>query len=487
MDQQTGSTSQLETLLADRVLAKLFLDLAAELGPERLRARTKRHLDQADKQFGIERPSVPEIERAIRGRLERGQGLEGALYRHVTAELAAFYRDELQSVVERAFEAIVAEMDPALSGPRRRELLTSVVIDIVGYGPLEQCLADSTVTEVMIDGPLKIYVGRGGELEDVPAHFRDTEALISCIHRILMPTGVRLDERNPMVDVRLPDGSRVNVVMPPVAQAGPAVTIRKLPRKPMTMDDLIEWGSMSQEILIFLRACVLAKLNIVIAGGPASGKTTMLNLMTGLMPLDDRIVTVEQQSEMQISDAFKHLVRLESQPPDAEGMGEVTMRDLFGNALRMRADRIICCEVQGSEALDLLQAANTGRDGIMFSMFANGGIRDALARLERMATLSDLSAPLLTIRHLIASGLDIIVYIEQLKDGSRKILSVTEVTGLEGDVIALDEIYQFRRHSEQEEWIAGRHVATGTVPKCLARIRDAGVDLDTGIFAPDIE
>jgi pilus assembly protein CpaF len=241
---------------------------------------------------------------------------------------------------------------------------------------------------------------------------------------------------------------------------------------------------MSAEIVAFLRACVLAKLNMVIAGGPASGKTTMLNMMTGLIPVDDRIVTVERISEMQISDAFTRLVRLESRRPDAEGMGEVTMRDLFENALRMRADRIVCCEVQGGEALDILRAASMGQDGIMFSMFANGGLRDALARLEAMATLSDLSAPLLTIRRLIASGLDVIVYQERLKDGSRKILSVAEVASLEGDVVVLKEIFEFRRRTEREGRIVGDHVATGTIPDCLTHIREAGVDLDSEVFAP---
>jgi pilus assembly protein CpaF len=484
MNQQTPSMAQLETQVVDRVLAKMYLDLAAEVGPQQLRARTKRTLDRADERFGIERPSVPEIERAIRGRLERGQGLEGALFRHVMAELAAFYRQELQGVVERAFDAVVSELDLALSDLQRRQLLDTVVIEIVGYGPLEPILADPSVTAVMIDGPDTIYVERDGKLKDTPARFRDSEALISCIHRILMPTGARLDERNPMVDVGLPDGSRVNVVMPPIAHAGPTVTIQKLTTTSMTFKDLIEFGSMSPEIVAFLRACVLAKLNIAIAGGPASGKTTMLNMMTSLIPVDERVVTVEQTSEMQISDAFEHLVRLESRRPDAEGIGEVTMRDLFENALRMRADRIVCCEVQGGEALDILRAANMGQDGIMFSMFANGGLRDALARLETMATLSDLSAPLLTIRRLIATGLDVIVYQERLKDGSRKILNVAEVAGLEGDVIVLNEIFEFRRCGEREGRIAGYHVATGAIPDCLTRFREAGIDLSTEIFAP---
>jgi pilus assembly protein CpaF len=351
------------------------------------------------------------------------------------------------------------------------------------FGPLEPLLMDDTVREIMVDGPNKVYVERHGNLEDAPIHFRDDEHLMEVIHRIVEPMGRRLDESQPYVDARLADGSRLNVVIPPISLIGPAMTIRKFAREPLSTENLIRFGSWSEDLVEFLRACVLSRANIVVAGGTASGKTTIMNTIAGMIPADERIVTVENAAELQLPETLKYVVSLESRPPNIEGRGEVTIRDLVLNSLRMRPDRIILGECRGPEVLDLLQAMNTGHDGTMFTIHANSP-RDVLARLELRATAANPSMPLLNVRQQIASAIDLITYQERMQDGTRKILKVTDVVGMQGDVILLQDIFEFRQTGVKDGRITGTFTASGHIPSFLNRIRAAGVDLPLGLFTP---
>jgi len=348
-------------------------------------------------------------------------------------------------------------------------------------GPLEPLLEDATVTEILVDGYNKIYVERRGKLEDAPASFRDDGHLMEIINRIVTPLGRRIDESHPIVDVRLPDGSRVNVVIPPIALTGPVMTIRKFTATLLTADDLLRLGACNEAIVEFLRACVQGRINIAISGGAGSGKTTLLNLIAGMIPDDERIIVVENVAELRLPQ--KRVVRLESRPLNLEGKGEVTIRDLVINALRMRPDRIIAGEVRWDEALHLFAAMNTGHDGSMFSLHASSP-RDALARLEVMASSANPSIPLLGVREMIASAIGLIVHRERLQDGSRKVVKVTEVQGMQGDVITLSDLFVFQQTGVEDGKIAGRFVATGQIPKFLNRIRDAGIQLPMDLFAP---
>jgi len=342
--------------------------------------------------------------------------------------------------------------------------------------PLEPLLNDPEVLEIMVDGPDRVYVERGGRLEDVPTPFRDEEHLMEVINAIAEVSGCKVDRSSPMMDARLLNDFRVNIVLPPISLVGPVLTIRRFARTPLTVEDLLRFGCWSEDIVQFLRACVQSRLNIVVAGGTGSGKTTVLNILAGMIPAEERIVTVENAGELRLPDHLKRVVRMESRPPDTEGKGEVTMRDLVVNALRMRPDRIIVGEVRAAEVLDLMQAMNTGHDGTMTCIHATSP-RDALARLEMQATYADLSVPLLTVRQMMASAVDLIVHQEWLRDGTRKILKVTEVTGMEGDVVALQDIFEFRQTGVQDGKITGHHTATGYIPKFLDRIKAAGVEL----------
>ncbi len=347
--------------------------------------------------------------------------------------------------------------------------------------PLEPLLSDGEVIEIMVDGYDKVYVEKHGQFIDVPTPFRDEEHLLDVIADILGFVGQKVDESNPMVDVRLPDGSRVNIVIPPISLLGPTMVIRKFFRTPMTFEDLYRYGSVSEEIVEFLRVCVQGYLNIVVAGGTGSGKTTFLNMITEMISADDRVITVESAGELQ--PRLKRVVRLASRPPNMEGKGEVSIRDLVRNSLRMRPDRIITSEVRGAEAFDLFQAMNTGHDGTLFTIHANGP-RDALTRLEMMVTSANPSIPLLNLRQQMASAIDLITHQERLSDGSRKVLKVTEVVGMQGDVIMLQDIFEFRQTGIKEGKISGHFTATGHIPKFLERIRAAGVELPLSLFTP---
>jgi pilus assembly protein CpaF len=331
----------------------------------------------------------------------------------------------------------------------------------------------------MVNGPKQVWVERNGKLEKTTIQFDDDDHVMRIIDRIVSPLGRRIDESSPMVDARLPDGSRINAVIPPISLVGPCLTIRKFSRDPLTVDDLIRFGTMTPEIAQFLEACVQARLNIVVSGGTGSGKTTLLNVLSSFIPGDERIVTIENAAELQLRQ--EHVVTLESRPPNIEGKGEVTIRDLVINALRMRPDRIVVGECRGGEALDMLQAMNTGHDGSMTTVHSNSP-RDTLHRLETMVLMAGMDLPVRAIREQIASALDLIVHMARLKDGSRKIVAITEVQGMEGDVIVLQDIFVFEQTGYENGKVLGRIKPTGVRPKFVEKFEVANIYLPPQIF-----
>jgi pilus assembly protein CpaF len=387
--------------------------------------------------------------------------------------------EELRAMIEEKFDAVLAEDHIVLSRLERQRLFEQIVAEILGYGPLEPLLRDDTITEIMVNGPKKVYIERNGKIERTNVVFEDDEHLMRIIERIVAPLGRRVDESMPYVDARLPDGSRVNIVIPPISLIGPVVTIRKFYRTPLTVEDLIRLGSATPEVMEFLKACVQARINIVVSGGTGSGKTTMLNILSGFIPEGERIITIENAAELQLRQ--EHVVTLETRPPNIEGKGEITMRDLVINALRMRPDRIIVGECRGGEAFDMLQAMNTGHEGSMTTIHANSP-RDALARLENMVLMAGTDLPHRAIREQIAMAIDLIVQTARMRDGSRKIVSVTEVQGLEGEVITTTELFKFEQYGMEGGKIVGRLVPTGIRPRFIDRLEEAGIRLPPSIF-----
>lgn len=386
-----------------------------------------------------------------------------------------------RQALETAFEAALHEEGAVLARAERQRLFNHVQSEVYGLGPLEPILADSQVMEIMINGYQNIFVERNGQLEEVPSTFRDDDHLLEVIRRIATPLGRPVNESHPIVDVRLSDGSRVNIVVPPISLVGPCLTIRKFYRKPLTSAELLELGAWDEKLIAFLRACVQGRLTILVTGGTGAGKTTLLNLLCGFIPERERLIVVEDANELRLSQ--RNVVLLESRPPNLEGRGEVSLRDLVINALRMRPERLIVGELRGPEALDYLQALNTGHDGSMSSMHANNP-RDALARLETLAAAGNPSIPLLTLREQMASGLQLIVHVERLMDGSRKVMRVTEVQGLLGDAVQLTDLFTFQSTGAEARTILGRHAATGKIPSFLHRLREAGIVLPMEMFAP---
>ncbi len=387
--------------------------------------------------------------------------------------------DEVRATIEELFDQILAEENIILSRAERQRLFESVVAEILGLGPLEPLLADDSVSEIMVNGAKQTYVERHGKLERVNVVFESDEHLMRIIDRIVAPLGRRVDESSPYVDARLPDGSRVNVIIPPLALNGPTITIRKFSKTPLTIENLIEFGSITPEAVEFLRACVIARLNIIISGGTGSGKTTLLNILSGFIPEDERIITVENAAELQLRQ--DHVVTLESRPPNIEGKGEVTIRDLVINCLRMRPDRIVVGECRGGEALDMLQAMNTGHDGSMTTAHSNSP-RDTLSRLETMCLMAGMELPVRAIREQIASAVDLIVHQERMRDGSRKVVNITEVQGMEGDVIVMQDIFVFEQTGFESGKVIGRLKPTGIRPKFMDRIEAANIRLPPNIF-----
>jgi pilus assembly protein CpaF len=387
--------------------------------------------------------------------------------------------EEVRRTIQELFEQILTEENIVLSRPERARLFEQIAAEILGFGPLQPLLEDETITEIMVNGAKNIYIERKGKIHRVPVTFENNEHVLRIIDRIVAPLGRRIDEASPYVDARLPDGSRVNAVISPISLVGPVLTIRKFARNPITVDQLIQFGSISQESLQFLKACVEARLNIVISGGTGSGKTTFLNIISGFIPGDERIVTIENAAELQLRQ--EHVVTLESRPPNIEGRGEVTIRQLVINALRMRPDRIIVGEIRDEAALDMLQAMNTGHDGSMTTLHSNGP-RDTMSRLETMTLMAGMDLPSRAIREQVASAIDVVVHQERMRDGSRKIVNITEVSGMEGDVITMTDIFIFEQTGVENGQIIGRLRPTGLRPKFMDKIEAAGIHLPPSIF-----
>ncbi|MGE5542170.1 MAG: CpaF family protein [Bacillota bacterium] len=369
-------------------------------------------------------------------------------------------------------------------GPLDREAIAEgLFAEILGYGPIEPLLKDPEVDEIMVNSATQVYVEKRGRLEPSGVEFADDREVMLLIEKIVAPLGRRIDESCPMVDARLPDGSRVNAIIPPLAVKGPCLTIRKFARNALGIDDLVRLGTVTEKMGEFLEACVRARLNIVVSGGTGSGKTTTLNVLSSFIPSDERIVTIEDAAELQLRQ--DHVVSLETRPPNIEGRGEITIRHLVRNALRMRPDRIVVGEVRGGEALDMLQAMNTGHDGSLTTGHANSP-RDMLSRLETMVLMAGVELPVKAIREQIASAIDLIVQQSRLRDGSRKVTGIVEVQGMEGDVIVLQDVFEFRQTGySRETGVVGRFAATGIRPKFIERIESSGIRLAHDLFIPE--
>ena len=386
---------------------------------------------------------------------------------------------EVRRQIEELFGKIADEEGLALTRAERVRMLEQITDEILGLGPLEPLLRDETITEVMVNGPQQVYIEREGRLELTNVTFQNDEHVMKIIQRIIAPIGRRVDESSPMVDARLADGSRVNSIIPPLSLVGPIITIRKFAATPFTVEDLIRFGTATPEMFEFLEACVKARLNIFVSGGTGSGKTTMLNILSSFIPDDERIITIEDAAELQLRQ--EHVITLESRPANIEGKGAIPIRELVRNALRMRPDRIVVGECRGGEALDMLQAMNTGHDGSMSTGHANAP-RDMLARLETMVLMAGMDLPLKAIREQIASVVDLIVHQNRLKDGSRKIVNITEVQGMEGDVIVMQDIFVFEQTAVVEGKIQGRLRPTGIRPKFVEKFDASGIHLPPNVF-----
>ena len=386
---------------------------------------------------------------------------------------------DVRRTIEELFENILAEERIVLSRPERRRLFEQIVAEILGLGPLEPLLADESITEIMVNGSKNIYIERSGRIHRESLAFESDDHLMRIIDRIVAPLGRRIDESSPYVDARLTDGSRVNAVIPPISLVGPVLTIRKFSKNPITIEQLIDFGTLTAEAVEFLKAAVLSKINAIISGGTGSGKTTMLNVLSGFIPSDERIVTIEDAAELQLRQ--EHVVSLERRPPNIEGRGEVTIQNLVVNSLRMRPDRIIVGEIRDAAALDMLQAMNTGHDGSMTTAHSNSP-RDTLARIETMTLMAGTDLPVKAIREQIASAVDLVCHLERMRDGSRRVTSITEVQGMEGDTITMTDLFNFEQTGIEEGKVIGRLRPTGLRPKFMDQIEASGITLPSTIF-----
>ena len=393
--------------------------------------------------------------------------------------------DDLRRRVHDQLHAAIAMERVPLSAADKARLIQDVSDDILGYGPIDSLLRDDDVSEIMVNGPERVFVERSGKLtKDAEIRFLDEEHVRRVIDKIVSEIGRRIDESTPMVDARLPDGSRVNAVISPLAIGGPFLTIRKFSADPLQIDDLIRYGSLNAHAARFLQACIVGRLNGVVAGGTGTGKTTMLNVLSSFIPDDERIVTVEDAKELQLHQ--EHVLCMESRPPNVEGRGEVTIRDLVKNCLRMRPDRIVVGECRSGEALDMLQAMNTGHDGSLTTVHANSP-RDTLARLETLVLMAGFDLPVRAIREQMASAIDVIVQLSRLRDGTRRVTHITEVQGMEGDVITLQDIFLFDFGAGVDEHgrYRGQLKATGVRPKFAEKLADQGIRLGAEVFSPE--
>ncbi|MGH8584328.1 MAG: CpaF family protein [Gammaproteobacteria bacterium] len=387
-------------------------------------------------------------------------------------------RAELREITHR----VMNDESVPLNALARQRVVKQIEDEVFGLGPIEPLLADPTVTDVLVNGSNSVYIERNGKLEYAPVHFRDDAHLLNIIDRIVSRVGRRIDESCPMVDARLKDGSRVNAIIPPLALDGPALSIRRFPKDRLRSEDLVSYGSVDGNIMAFLHAIVRAKVNVLVSGGTGTGKTTLLNVLSAYIPEMERIVTIEDSAELQLQQP--HVVRLETRPPNIEGKGEVTQRDLVRNSLRMRPDRIVVGEVRGAEALDMLQAMNTGHDGSMSTVHANSP-RDALARLETMIMMTGLPLSVRAMRAQIASAIQVVIQLERMEDGRRRLVSVQDIQGMEGEIVSMSEIFRFQRAGVDKEGnVLGHFQATGAVPKVYEHLKQRGINLDLDSFTP---
>ncbi|MBM6619518.1 CpaF family protein [Bacillus suaedaesalsae] len=417
--------------------------------------------------------------------VNKHQELKSILHKQILSEMKDDNVEEIIPKLDAMAIEIMKEDESFRGKIDRKKVVDELINDLTGFGPINPLLMDDVVTEVMVNGPNQVYVERKGKIELTGISFRDNEHVMNVIEKIVSPIGRRIDESSPMVDARLPDGSRVNAIIPPLALNGPTITIRKFSKDPYTIEDLIKFGTVTREMAIFLEACVKANLNIFVSGGTGSGKTTTLNVLSNFIPTDQRIVTIEDAAELQLGQ--DHVISLESRPPNIEGKGAILIRDLVRNSLRMRPDRIVIGEVRGGEALDMLQAMNTGHDGSLATGHSNSP-RDMIARLETMVLLAGVDLPVRAIREQIAGAVDLIIQQSRLKDGTRRIVNITEVQGLEGDVIVLQDIFSYHQDGvDTNGKIIGKLSPTGVRPKFYEQLEASGIHIPASVFIEEEE
>jgi len=386
---------------------------------------------------------------------------------------------DVRKTIQDLYEQILMEESIILSRPEKHRLFEQIVAEIIGLGPLQPLLEDPEITEIMVNGAKNIYVERMGKIQRVPITFENDDHVMRIIEKIVAPLGRRVDESSPYVDARLQDGSRVNAIIPPISLVGPTITIRLFAKTPFTVEDLINNETFSPEAIEFMKACVNGKINLIVSGGTGSGKTTLLNILSGFIPNDERIITIENAAELQLRQ--DHVVTLESRPANIEGSGEITIQQLVINSLRMRPDRIVVGEVRDGAALDLLQAMNTGHDGSMSTAHSNSP-RDTVARLETMVMMAGFDLPVRAIREQIASAIDLVIHEDRLRDGSRKVVNITEVAGMEGDVVTMSDIFVFEQTGFEKGRVIGQLRPTGLRPKFMDKLESAGIHIPASVF-----
>jgi pilus assembly protein CpaF len=405
--------------------------------------------------------------------------VQNALIAELDPKLDLSQTAQVRRTIEEQFNRILEQQGIILNRLERNRLFEAITAEILGLGPIEPLISDESVSEIMVNGPRQVYVEQHGRLYRTDVHFKDDDHVMRVIDRIISPLGRRCDEAQPYVDARLPDGSRVNAVIPPISLVGPVITIRKFAKQPLRPDDLVRLGTLTQPMVEFLSACVAVRLNVIVSGGTGSGKTTLLNVLSGFIPGDERIITIEDAAELQLQQ--DHVVRLESRPANIEGKGRISIRDLVANALRMRPDRIVVGECRGGEALDMLQAMNTGHEGSMTTVHSNSP-RDTLSRLETLVLMAGMDLPLRAIREQIASAIHLIVHQERMKDGSRKVITISEVLRMEGDIITMQDLFVFEQTGIENGRVVGRLRPTGIRPSFMERFELANIHLPPSVF-----
>jgi pilus assembly protein CpaF len=429
------------------------------------------------------RPNAARPQRGPLSKNDAYEQIQDQVQSQLLAEInpaAADDQAEVRRILERLFNEALAGFDLPLSRGERVAFFDRLVADVLGLGPIEPLMQDDSITEVLVNGPFQIIVERAGMLEETDLRFKDTAQVMRVIERIVRPLGRRVDESSPMVDARLADGSRVNIVVPPLSLVGPCISIRKFSRVALTAEDLAASGALTREMVEFLRGCVHAALNIVVSGGTSSGKTTFLNMLSSFIPEKERIITIEDAAELKLQQ--RHVISLEARPANIEGKGAVPIRQLVINSLRMRPDRIVVGECRGAEALDMLQAMNTGHDGSLTTIHSNGP-RDTLSRVETMVMMGGAELPLRAIREQVTSAFDLVVHLERLPDGSRRVVQITEVQGMEGDTIVMQDVFRYVRMGSQNGRILGYFSGTGVRPKFTDKLEAAGVYLPPNLFS----